>query len=100
MCRTSDKHFGLFFFAVTSKLDQKIQYHENRTYLFCLSIYRSVTEHTTCIIRNRDYFYQLIKCPFANDEVDISKDFVMYIFMAIYNCKFHADTPGSKYLTR
>ena len=32
-----DKHFGLFF-AETSLLDQKIQYHENQTFLFCLSI--------------------------------------------------------------
>ena len=39
MRRTFDKHFGIFF-AETSKLDQKIQYHENRTYLFCLSILR------------------------------------------------------------
>ena len=33
MCRTFDKHFGLFF-AAKSKLDRKIQYHKNRTFLF------------------------------------------------------------------
>ena len=38
MCRTFDKDFGLFF-AATSELDQNIQYHENRTHLFCLSIF-------------------------------------------------------------
>ena len=38
MCPTFDKHFG-FIFVVTSELDRKIQYHENRTFLFCLSIH-------------------------------------------------------------
>ena len=37
MCQTFDKHFGIFF-AETSSLDQKIQYCENRMYLFWLSI--------------------------------------------------------------
>ena len=37
VCRTFDKHFG-FIFVATSLLDRKIQYHENRTFLFCLSI--------------------------------------------------------------
>ena len=32
-----DKHFG-FIFVATSLLVLKIQYHENRTFLFCLSI--------------------------------------------------------------
>ena len=38
VCRTFDKHFG-FISVSTSYLDPKIQYHENRTFLFCLSIY-------------------------------------------------------------
>ena len=38
MCPTFDKNF-VFIFVVTSYLDQKIQYHENRTFLFCLSIH-------------------------------------------------------------
>ena len=43
VCRTFDKHFG-FIFVATSELGRKIQYHENRTFLFCLSIYRHI-EH-------------------------------------------------------
>ena len=39
VCRTFDKYFG-FIFAATSLLDRKLQYHENRIFLFCLSIYR------------------------------------------------------------
>ena len=38
VCPTFDKHFG-FIFVATSQLNRKIQYHENRTFLFCLSIY-------------------------------------------------------------
>ena len=37
MCRTFDKHFSLLF-AATPYLDPKIQYHEIRTFPFCLSI--------------------------------------------------------------
>ena len=37
VCQTFDKHFG-FILVATSLLDRKIQYHENRTFLFCLSI--------------------------------------------------------------
>ena len=37
LCGTFDKHFG-FIFVATSHLERKIQYHENRTFLFCLSI--------------------------------------------------------------
>ena len=40
VCRTFDKHFS-FISVSTSYLDPKIQYHENRTFLFCLSIERS-----------------------------------------------------------
>ena len=29
----------ILFFVETSQLDRKIQYHENRTFLFCLSIF-------------------------------------------------------------
>ena len=36
-CPTFDKHFA-FIFVAKSELDRKIQYHENRTFLFCLSI--------------------------------------------------------------
>ena len=43
MFRAFDKHFGLFFVA-TSQLDRKIQYHENRTFLFCLSIVNFMPE--------------------------------------------------------
>ena len=40
VCRSFDKHFG-FIFVATSKLDRKIQYHQNRTFLFfCLSIHK------------------------------------------------------------
>ena len=38
VCRTFDKHFS-FISVSTSYLDPKMQYHENRTFLFCLSIY-------------------------------------------------------------
>ena len=37
VCPTFDKHF-VFIFVATSYQDRKIQYHENRTFLFCLSI--------------------------------------------------------------
>ena len=37
VCRTFDKHFG-FISVSKSYLDPKIQYHENRTFLFSLSI--------------------------------------------------------------
>ena len=37
VCPTFGEHFG-FISVSTSKLDRKIQYHENRTFLFCLSI--------------------------------------------------------------
>ena len=39
VCRAFDEHFG-FIFVATSYLDRKIQYHENRTFLFCLSIFK------------------------------------------------------------
>ena len=47
VCWTFDKLFG-FISVSTSYLDPKIQYHENRTFLFCLSIYERVkkTIHT------------------------------------------------------
>ena len=38
VCPTFDKHFGVVF-VTTSLLDLKIQCHENRPFLFCLSIY-------------------------------------------------------------
>ena len=44
VCRTFDKHFG-FISVPTSYLDPKIQYHENRTFLFCLSIYENPKSH-------------------------------------------------------
>ena len=47
VCRTFDKHFG-FISVSTSYLDSKIQYHENRTFLFCLSIYRGYPFFFSC----------------------------------------------------
>ena len=38
VCTTFDKNFGFIFVAI-SYLDRKIQYLENRTFLFCLSIF-------------------------------------------------------------
>ena len=38
VCPTFDKHF-VFIFVATSYLDRKMQHNENRTFLFCLSIY-------------------------------------------------------------
>ena len=37
VCPTLDQQFG-FIFVASSSLDRKIQYHENRTFLFRLSI--------------------------------------------------------------
>ena len=47
VCRTFDKHFD-FIPVSTSYLDPKIQYHENRTFLFCLSIYAHVRAPYMC----------------------------------------------------
>ena len=44
VCPTFDKHFGLIFVA-TSQLNRKIQYHENRRFLFCLSIFSTAHEN-------------------------------------------------------
>ena len=38
VCTKFDKHF-VFIFGAKSLLNRNIQYHENRTFLFCLSIY-------------------------------------------------------------
>ena len=80
----SDKRFGLIF-AETSLFDQKIHYHENRAYLFCLSIYSCPmkTHHSSgahicglskavqnCIIYN--YYLEQMQCFRTKNSIPVT----------------------------
>ena len=67
MCRTFYKHFGLPFIA-TSYLSRKIPYHENRTFLFCLSIY-----FKTCTVHNVERIALILEIKNTTPNITLNK---------------------------